>query len=114
LFIPGLAGGAKFVNLIIEDPNAKEPWSPGGAPPSSPVVTNLGKARILASELSPLNPSLSPFSFDGNELYYGKSKRKKGGVCMMIQYASFLNFLEIGFEIFLILFLFLKNILISK
>mmetsp|Transcript_14960 Transcript_14960/g.28151 ORF Transcript_14960/g.28151 Transcript_14960/m.28151 type:complete len:326 (-) Transcript_14960:131-1108(-) len=66
MYIPGVAGGAKFVNLIIDDPNSIEPWVPS---PSS-VVTNLGKTRILTSELSPLNPSLMPFSSDNNELYY--------------------------------------------
>lgn len=68
MYVPGVAGGARFVNLIVEDPNgANEPWNP-----TPSLVTNLGKARILANELSPLNPSLIPFSSDSNELYYGK------------------------------------------
>jgi hypothetical protein len=66
MYIPGVAGGARYVNLIVEDPNANEPWNP-----TPSLVTNLGKARIVANELSPLNPSLMPFSSDSNELYYG-------------------------------------------
>ena len=58
VLIPGVA--APFRNLIVE---GATPWKP------TSLVTNLGKSRILAKELSPLNPSLVPFASD-NELYY--------------------------------------------
>ena len=68
LYIPGVAGGAKLRNLIVDEHSRQESaetWSPPA------LVTNLGNSRILAKELSPLNPSMVPFASD-NELYYGK------------------------------------------
>lgn len=69
LYIPGVAGGAPFRNLVVDESTADDGaalWNPPA------FVTNLGNSRILAKELSPLNPSLVPFVSD-NELYYGKS-----------------------------------------
>lgn len=72
LYIPGVAGGAPFRNLVVNEGNMNENDSDSATPWKSPVcVTNLGNSRILAKELSPLNPSLVPFSKD-NELYYGE------------------------------------------
>lgn len=76
LYIPGVAGGAPFRNLVVNEGNMNEnesdSVSDSATPWKSPVcVTNLGNSRILAKELSPLNPSLVPFSKD-NELYYDK------------------------------------------
>ena len=70
IYIPGLAGGARFENVIVEEANSQEAWIPAPA-----LVTTLGKQRILARELSPLSPNFVPFSSDSNELYYGKSYR---------------------------------------
>jgi hypothetical protein len=55
--------------LVVDESTADDGaalWNPPA------FVTNLGNSRILAKELSPLNPSLVPFVSD-NELYYGKS-----------------------------------------
>ncbi len=69
LYIPGVAGGAPFKNLIVDESSAKQSveasWNP------TKLVTNLGNSRIHAKELSPLNPSMTPFASD-KELYYGK------------------------------------------
>ena len=66
-YIPGVAGGAIYRNLVVDESNFSEgvkSWDP------PQPVTKLGKSRILAKELSPLNPALVPFASD-NELYYG-------------------------------------------
>ena len=61
-YIPGLGGGAPLRNLVVGEEDTI--WNP------PPMITNLGKSRILAKELSPSNPSFMPFASD-NELFYG-------------------------------------------
>jgi len=62
VYIPGLAGGAPLRNLVVGEEDTI--WNP------PPMITNLGKSKILAKELSPSNPSFIPFASD-NELFYG-------------------------------------------
>lgn len=62
--IPGLAGGAKFVNDVVDESSMNgEAWNPQN------LVTKLAKSKILATELVPLSTPLTPFAKD-NELFY--------------------------------------------
>jgi hypothetical protein len=63
--IPGVAGTAPIRNIIINESEIQgaSSWSP------DTLVTKLAKTRILAQQLSPLNPSLVPFAND-NDLFY--------------------------------------------
>ena len=80
-YIPGVAGGARRVDLIVDESNNNNNnnnTNTGEAPaatstwnPQPFLTTKLGKSRILANELTPLSQSMIPFASD-NELYYGK------------------------------------------
>ncbi len=69
MVVPGTGLKAPLRNLVVGEGEASistySPWK------KTNLITQLGKSRIGAEELSPLSPSLVPFAAD-NELFYGK------------------------------------------
>jgi hypothetical protein len=65
--IPGTGMRAPLRSVTVgSDGGDASPWYPQS------LITQLGKSRIGAKELTPLSPSFVPFAAD-NELYYGMS-----------------------------------------
>jgi len=64
--LPGTTLNAPLRNVVLseDDRTTVSSWKP------QTLITQLGKSRIDATELSPLTPSLVPFAVD-NELFYG-------------------------------------------
>lgn len=68
IVVPGTGLKAPLRNLVVGEEEASTLTSSPWRKPN--LITQLGKSRIGAEELSPLSPSLVPFASD-NELFYG-------------------------------------------
>lgn len=70
IVVPGTGMKPQLKNVIIDEDGSSSGGNGGSISSQQTLITQLAKSRIGAKELSPLNPSLTPFAAD-NELFYG-------------------------------------------